>query len=617
MALLSVFPLAFPELQKKSYVSNKSPVRLNFQSTETIKRKKVFTSNRSINAILTTHQQGITRRIGNHHPNLWDDGFLQSLEMPYDGPPYVERSKTLVREVKEKFNTMLTLESQDDLFQCLSMVDNVERLGIDRHFQEEIKATLDYVYRYWSNKGIRCGRNISSVDLNTTSLGFRILRLHKYNISSDVLESFKGKDGQLLNSSTQSQEEIKSIMNLFRASLIAFPKEKVMDEAKSFSTLYLKQALQKIDNSNLSREIKFNLEYEWHTNVPRLEARNYIEIYGDDNSWAKMTINGKVLELAKVDFNMMQCMQQRELQTLSRWWVESGLSKLEFSRHRHVEYYFWAAGGVIEPKYSTFRIGFAKLSALVTYLDDIYDTYGTYEELQLFTEAIKKWDPSAIEGLPKYMKITYMAFYDGVKDMAKEAQITQGRDTFDYAKSAWEVYIDAYMQEAKWLVEGYIPTLEEYLENGKVSSGSRVVTLQPILTLDALLPENILQEIDYPSKFDELLCLTLRVKGDTRTFEAEADRGETVSCITCYMRDHPGSTKEEAINYLQGLCDELLKELNWEYLKPDNVPPISKDCAYAISRGLQLLYKERDGFSVASKDTKNHIIKTMIEPFPI
>ncbi|GLJ09972.1 hypothetical protein SUGI_0119370 [Cryptomeria japonica] len=139
------------------------------------------------------------------------------------------------------------------------------------------------------------------------------------------------------------------------------------------------------------------------------------------------------------------------------------------------------------------------------------------------------------------------------------------------------------MQEAKWLVEGYVPTLQEYLENGKVSGGSRVVTLQPVLAVDAILLENILPEIDYPSKFDELLRLTLRVKGDTRTFEVEGDRGETVSCITCYMRDLPRSTKKEAINDLTALCDELLKELNWEYLKPDNVPPISKDCAYALS----------------------------------
>jgi len=35
----------------------------------------------------------------------------------------------------------------NDLIQRLLIVDNVERLGIDRHFKNEIKAALDYVYR--------------------------------------------------------------------------------------------------------------------------------------------------------------------------------------------------------------------------------------------------------------------------------------------------------------------------------------------------------------------------------------------------------------------------------------------------------------------------------------
>eukprot|EP01018_Ginkgo_biloba_P010781 Gb_38468 [translate_table: standard] len=41
-----------------------------------------------------------------------------------------------------------------DLFERLSAVDIVQRLGIDRHFKKEIKEALDYVYRYWNQRGI-------------------------------------------------------------------------------------------------------------------------------------------------------------------------------------------------------------------------------------------------------------------------------------------------------------------------------------------------------------------------------------------------------------------------------------------------------------------------------
>ena len=51
------------------------------------------------------------------------------------------------------FNSMSTeadgdlINPHNDLIQRLLMVDSVERLGIDRHFKNEIKVALDYVYR--------------------------------------------------------------------------------------------------------------------------------------------------------------------------------------------------------------------------------------------------------------------------------------------------------------------------------------------------------------------------------------------------------------------------------------------------------------------------------------
>ena len=38
-------------------------------------------------------------------------------------------------------------DSDDDLIKRLQMVDTIECLGIDRHFQLEIQVAMDYVYR--------------------------------------------------------------------------------------------------------------------------------------------------------------------------------------------------------------------------------------------------------------------------------------------------------------------------------------------------------------------------------------------------------------------------------------------------------------------------------------
>ncbi|GLJ31920.1 hypothetical protein SUGI_0642450 [Cryptomeria japonica] len=457
----------------------------------------------------STTSKSTERRTANYHPNLWDDDFIRSLQNSYESPFYAERAETMINEVKEIFNALSTPNSS--LLQRLSMVDSVERLGIDRHFQKEIKEALDHVYRHWNEKSF-------NADLNTIALALKILRLHRYGVSSGVLENFKEKDGQFLSSYTHSKQEIRSILNLFCASLIAFPEEKVMDEAKVFASIYLKQAMPKIDDANLVQEIKLNLEYGWHTNMPRLEARNYIDIYGTNTSWMTCMNNKKILDLAKLDFNMVQSMQQRELQVLSRWWMESNVPQLDFIRKRYVEFYFWVAGGCIEQKYSAFRIGFAKICSLAIIMDDIYDTYGTLKELKLFTNTIKRWDPFAIDCLPEYMKVVFMDFYEMMNDLAQEATKTQGRDTIDYARKVWEIFLDSFMKEAEWISIGHIPTFEEYLENGKISAGG-ILILQPLLTLDALLPNKLLLKTNFPSRFMDILAVTFRLSNDINSFK--------------------------------------------------------------------------------------------------
>ena len=73
---------------------------------------------------------------------------------------------------------------------------------------------------------------------------------------SDVLEQFKTQQGRFSCSANPRECDIRSVLNLFRASLIAFPGEKVMEEAEILSTIYLEEILQTIPVSGLSREVR-------------------------------------------------------------------------------------------------------------------------------------------------------------------------------------------------------------------------------------------------------------------------------------------------------------------------------------------------------------------------
>jgi isoprene synthase len=66
--------------------------------------------------------------------------------------------------------------------------------------------------------------------------------------------------------------------------------------------------------------------------------------------------------------------------------------RLNFGRDRLMECYFWAIGMTpFEAKFTNARMGLTKVASLITLIDDIYDVYGTLDELQLFTKAVERY----------------------------------------------------------------------------------------------------------------------------------------------------------------------------------------------------------------------------------
>lgn len=564
------------------------------------------------------------RRVGDHHSNVWEDDLIHSLSTSYGASVYRERAETLIKDIKLQFLSVKEGSSDDDLIKRLQIVDAMECLGIDRHFQPEIKRAMDHVYRYWNEMGIGLGSKDSFMkDLYSTALGFRALRLHRYNVSSAVFDNFKNEKGQFFCNSNgeegKGDKRVRSMLSLFRASNISFPGEKVMDEAKTFATEYLNKVLtgQTVTES-LSREVKYALEFPWYCSVPRWEARNYIEIYDQNHSWLKSNINEKILELAKLDFNILQSMHHKELQLISRWWTESYLPQVAFYRKRHVELYFWVLTGIFEPEFSSSRFSFTKISTIATVLDDLYDTYGTLEEIRIFTEGVRRWDISFVACLPDHIKKIFEFFMKTANELAAEVEKTQGRDMQAYIrKNGWERYLESYLQEAEWMAAGHVPSFDEYFKNGLTSSGMCILNLIPLLLVGQILPEDVLEQIYYPSQFHHFLELTIRLKDDLTDFELEKERGEIVSSLECYLRDNPECTWEDALNHMKGILDHSVSELNWEFLKEDNVPLSCKKFTFNLARGLHFLFHYKDGISITDKEIKDQIFKVLIEPVPL
>ncbi|KAH0761372.1 hypothetical protein KY290_017445 [Solanum tuberosum] len=111
---------------------------------------------------------------------------------------------------------------------------------------------------------------------------------------------------------------IKGVLSLYEASYLSTKDESIMDMAQKFSIhnmkKYLKQKMDDHDKNNiLVKQVSHALEMPLHWKVQRLEARWFIDnVYEQSECF-----NPILLQLAKLDFNMLQAIYLDELKQLS------------------------------------------------------------------------------------------------------------------------------------------------------------------------------------------------------------------------------------------------------------------------------------------------------------
>nr|TKS11204.1 hypothetical protein D5086_0000074790 [Populus alba] len=308
----------------------------------------------------------IIRRTANYHPSIWGDQFISRL--PKDK---VQEAIELqeIEKLREQFKRELLASNSS---QKLDLIDAIQRLGVAYHFETEIEEALQHIY----NNRI----DMEDDDLYNTALGFRLLRQHGYNVSCDVFNKFKDDKGYFNQSN-----DVRGILGLYEAAHLAVHGEDILDEALAFTTIHLK-SMATSPNCPLTAKVSHALKQPIRRGVPRLESRRYISIYQDEPSYSAQYF------------------------ICFRWWKGLDFARrLPFARDRVVECFFWIVGVYFEPQYSLARKILTKVIAMTSIIDDIYDVYGTLEELELFAEAIDRWDTKSMHQLPDYMKICYEA----------------------------------------------------------------------------------------------------------------------------------------------------------------------------------------------------------------
>ncbi|PRQ19009.1 putative lyase [Rosa chinensis] len=533
----------------------------------------------------------------NYTPNIWGDHFLHYATTEVD-----IKLEQHVRELKDQVKRML-MDPVKKPSQQLDLVDNIQRLGVSYHFENEIDGILKQIHHNYSNG--------SDDDLYTTALIFRLLRQQGYSVSCDMFNKFREGNDQKFKASLLS--DVSGLLSLYEATHLRIRGEDLLEEALDFTTTHLESIKHSLSPS-LSKQVVHSLNQALRRGIPRVEARYYLSIYAEHDSH-----NETLLTFAKLDFNLLQQVHQKELCEITRWWKDLDVTnKLPFTRDRITEIYFiWALSVYFEPQYSFARRTTCKVTAMMAILDDIYDTRGTLEELELFTEVIHRWDICAIDPLPDYMKVCYKALLEVYteieEELAKEGKLYR----IHYAREAMKKQAEVYFLEAKWLHHQYIPTMDEYMALSLLTSGYPQLITTSFVAMGDVATQDSFDWLDTYPRAVKGAAVVARLMDDIADHKFEEKRGHVISAVQCYMNEC-GVTEEEAITVLRRQVSDAWKDINESFLLPNAVPRPLLTRILNFACAMDVSYKYEDGFSTHHETVlKDFIISTLVQPLPV
>ncbi|KAI3854164.1 hypothetical protein MKW98_024587 [Papaver atlanticum] len=533
-----------------------------------------------------------------YQPTIWDYDFVESLQSSYADETCMDRME------KRKKDVRLMLEKAETPLAKLELIDTIQRLGMSYLFEEEIKRILGNIYNE---------RHIDSwktENLHATALSFRLFRQYGFQVFQDVFYDYKHARGDFQES---VGEDVKGMLSLYEAAHVLSKGEQALEDAIFFTTKYLKLAISSGNNidPNLANQISHSLEIPLHWRMQRAEAKWFIDAYEKEKD-----VNPLLFELAKLNFNMVQATHQADLRNMSRWWRSLGVAtKLNFARDRLVESFLWSMGITVEPQYGRCREWLTKVMNFVLIIDDIYDVYGSLEELELFTEVVERWDTKEMEKLPYYMKICFLALYNTTNEMAFETLKDQGWDILPYLTKSWANFIKAMLVEAKWCNEGYTPSLKEYLDNGWLSSSGSVFLVHAFFATKQNIRSDVLQALEDNHNLLYCASMMFRLSNDLATSSAELERGDVASSIHCYMRENNAS-ETDAREHVRGLIKDTWKKMNGSICdSPFDLPFINM--ALNLARTSLFIYQYGDGLGVEDAKSKDHVMSLIVNPVQI
>ncbi|KAL7122330.1 hypothetical protein ACP275_01G038900 [Erythranthe tilingii] len=508
-----------------------------------------------------------------------------------------------------------------DIYTRLCMVDTLEKLGVSKYFEFELRNILDEIHMRWLEKDDEIFSHITC-----HAMAFRLLRSHGYDVSSDELAEYVDEE-HFVNTVSMQYDGVTTVLELYRASQERICDEAILDKIHDWTSAFLKQQLlnQSILDKRLRKQVEYDL-YNFHGTLDQFGVRRSIELYDARHFRILKTTykcpivhNEDFIRLSVEDYGISQAQYQKELQQMERWYVEFRLDRLNRGRNVLQVSYSLIAAVIVDPELNMARISYLKAIVLITLFDDFFDRYGSREEALCVIELVRKWNVHAETNYcSREVEILFTALYNTVNEVAENAYAAQGYCIKDNIVSRWLDLLEIFAREHEsWSNETNVAmSLDEYLSFAWKSIGGTICVFTPTPFLGIKIPQEMFKSAEFNS-LSEYSGLVCRLLNDLKTFKKERDEG-TLNGVTLQI---VGSvSEEEAVLKVEEMIEyNRRKVLQMVYRREGSIVPSEcKELFLKMSKMAYCVYPYNGGDEYSSPNLIMKDIKAMIwEPLEL
>uniref|UniRef100_A0A0E0DCP0 Terpene synthase N-terminal domain-containing protein n=1 Tax=Oryza meridionalis TaxID=40149 RepID=A0A0E0DCP0_9ORYZ len=497
----------------------------------------------------------------------------------------LQRSDEWMRHKADKLkeNVRKLLWTSNDVVAKMNLVDAIQRLGIGHLFEDEISCILSDIQK----------SEFTSSSLHEVALRFRLLREHGLWVSPDVFNKFKADDGKFID---EVANEPRDLLSLYNAADLLVHDEPELEEAISFSRYHLKTMMQ---HNDLKQPLFDQVSRALHLPLPRtykrVETLHYFLEYGQEEGHIPI-----LLDLAKLDFNILQRVHLKELKAISE--------------DRAVESYIWSHTMLFGEGLALTRMICAKIIILLVIMDDTYDAHATIEESRKLNEAIQRWDESAIPLVPEYLKKFYIKLLNNFKEIEDQVMDNE-KYQVAYAKKEFQKLSYYYLQEAEWLHQNHKPSFQEQVDLSTKTSTAHLMFVSTTVGLgDAVTKE----ALEWAESSTAIVAVgkIMRFMNDIAAFKHGKNNGDVTRTMECYMNEH-NVTSDVAFMKLGSLIEHEYRTINQARFELQKSLPAAQRVVILAVVSLMFFYDNRKDVYTLCSDLQETIRSLYVEHAPM